>query len=65
MTPAEARILAMTADLWEAIRALPVEHPCNLDEHCRDIHNIQCRVMARETARRSKTRTARRICRAD
>jgi hypothetical protein len=51
MTPAERAALKLTADLWSALSALPVEHPCDLAEHCRDIHSIQNRIMAREAAR--------------
>jgi len=51
VTEAELRILALTAQLWNAFLELPDRHPCDAEELQRDIHNIQHRVMARLAVR--------------
>lgn len=50
-TDQEKEILAMTADLWNALLMLPNKHPCDDEEHMRDIHSIQCRILARVAKR--------------
>jgi hypothetical protein len=52
MTETEKLVLELTAELWNAITCLGSFHPQELDDHCRDIHDIQHRIMAR-AARRS------------
>ena len=47
LTQAERGIINLTAELWNATSALPDQHPCDLNELQRDIHNIQNRIMAR------------------
>ncbi len=50
-TADEIVALNLTTDLWNAMRALPPQHPGDLHETARDIHNIQHRIMARVVAR--------------
>jgi len=51
MTEQEVAAIKLSGQLATALGDLPVEHPCDLEEHVRDIHNIQNRIMARATAR--------------
>lgn len=51
LTDAEKRILNMSADLFNAIVALPVLHALDVAETVRDIHDIQNRIMARPVLR--------------
>lgn len=51
ITEQEREVIRITAALYNALAALPVQHPADMDESIRDIHNIQNRVMARATAR--------------
>lgn len=51
LTEQEKEILDMTAKLWNAMLALPDKHPHESEEHMRDIHNIQNRVLARVAKR--------------
>jgi len=54
MTKEERAILELTRDLWNAIVALPWQHPSDLPDTCRDIHNIQNRIMSRPFIRDSR-----------
>lgn len=51
MTDEEKRIFTLSAELWNALIALPKMHPCDNAEHMRDIHNIQNRLLARVAQR--------------
>lgn len=51
MTDEEKRILALTAELWNALVALPAPHGFDNAEHMRDIHDIQNRLLARVARR--------------
>lgn len=51
MTEEEKRALALTGELWNAMLALPDKHPHESEEHMRDIHNIQNRLLARVAKR--------------
>ena len=51
MTEEEKRILALTAELWNALIALPAPHGFDGPEHMRDIHDIQNRLLARVARR--------------
>lgn len=51
MTEEEKRILALTAELWNALIALPAPHGFDGQEHMRDIHDIQNRLLARVARR--------------
>jgi hypothetical protein len=43
----EKHVIALSAELWNAIFALETYHPSDIHEYARDIHDIQSRVMAR------------------
>lgn len=47
MTEQEKEIIDLTVKLWNAYTKLPVIHAADGEETCRDIHNIQNRVLAR------------------
>ena len=47
LTEAEAAVVYMLAEAWNAYCALPVEHPMEPDEFCRAIHAAQDKVLAR------------------
>lgn len=47
LTDAENAALAITAELYKALLDLPVEHPHDIAEHVRDIHDIQNRILSR------------------
>lgn len=47
----ESEVLTLTARLYEALLALPADHPHDMPENVRDIHNIQNRVLARPAYR--------------
>jgi len=51
MTDEEKRIFALTAELWNALIALPAPHRFDNAEHMRDIHDIQNRLLARVAQR--------------
>lgn len=51
MTEEEKRILALTAELWNALISLPAPHGFDGAEHMRDIHDIQNRLLARVARR--------------
>lgn len=51
MTDEEKRVLALTADLWNALIAPPDPHGFDNAEHMRDIHCIQNRLLARVAKR--------------
>lgn len=52
LTPAEQNCINISAALWNAASQLPDQHPRDLSELQRDIHDIQNRVMARLARRR-------------
>lgn len=52
MTEDEEKLLDLTVRLWNGFLALPDHHPTDRDEMCRDIHDIQHRLMARATRRK-------------
>ena len=52
LTDAEMAVLLLTAQLWNALCALGDHHPSDMEEHQRDIHDVQSRVMARLARRR-------------
>lgn len=54
MTEEEKRVLALTAELWNALIALPAPHGHDNAEHMRDIHDIQNRLMARVARRTNR-----------
>lgn len=54
MTDQEESALAITAELYKALLALPIEHSHDMQEHVRDIHNIQNRILARPAYREHK-----------
>ena len=54
LTPREKTILQTTVVLWNAICKLEELHPQDREEACRDIHNIQNRIMARPELRAGK-----------
>jgi hypothetical protein len=43
----EKKALEQTVILWNSIYDLDILHPDDLNEHRRDIHNIQNRIQAR------------------
>lgn len=47
LTQQEKEALDLTNELWEKIIKLPVLHDMDNQETCRDIHNIQNRLLAR------------------
>ena len=47
----EERALEITANLWACLNDLEELHPSDIVEACRDIHNIQNRIMARPIQR--------------
>lgn len=51
LTVSELHCLKLAAELMNAITLLPVQHPSDLEETVRDIHDIQNRIMARLTTR--------------
>ena len=51
VTAQEFEVLKMTAELYNALMALPDKHPSDADDSARDIHAIQNRVMARLAVR--------------
>lgn len=51
LTEQEKVALALTAELYKALQALPADHPHDMPEHVRDIHNIQNRILARPAYR--------------
>lgn len=51
LTEQEKIVLATTASLWNQLNALPPPHRHDREEHMRDIHNIQNRIMARLAVR--------------
>jgi hypothetical protein len=51
LSPQELAVLTMTAELYNALMALPDRHPSDADDFARDIHSIQNRVMARLAVR--------------
>lgn len=51
LTNEEKEILKITADLWNKLNALPDKHPCDGEENCRDLHNLQNRLLARVAKR--------------
>lgn len=51
LTNEEKRIIEMTAELWNALLALPEYHPNDMPENARDIHCIQNRVLSRAARR--------------
>lgn len=52
MTEAEQKALDMTVELWNQMLELEVLHPSDRSETCRDIHNIQNRIMSRTERRK-------------
>lgn len=51
MTDQERAALELTAELYKALLALPVDHPSDMAENVRNLHDIQNRLMARATYR--------------
>lgn len=51
LTAPELHCLKLSAELMNAITLLSVQHPSDIEETIRDIHDIQNRIMARLTAR--------------
>lgn len=51
LTEQERAVMALTAQLYEALRNLPAQHSHDMSEYVRDIHDIQNRIMARPVAR--------------
>lgn len=51
LTAQELAVLQMTAELFNALMALPDKHPSDADDFTRDIHAIQNRLMARLAVR--------------
>lgn len=51
LTEQEEIALALTAELYKALLALPADHPHDMAENVRDIHNIQNRILARPAYR--------------
>ena len=52
LTEKEAKALDLTRQLWNAILEIEAEHslhPDDIHEHRRDIHNIQNRILARNS----------------
>ncbi len=47
LTKMERDAVNLTVKLWNTLHALPKMHPADLQEHARDIHNIQNRIMSR------------------
>ena len=56
MNEEEENVLVLTARLWNAILELEEIHPADNEEHARDIHNIQNRIMARPHRRDESNR---------
>jgi hypothetical protein len=50
-TEDERRLLQLTVALWNGFVELPDLHPSDRAEMCRDVHNIQHRLMARAVRR--------------
>lgn len=51
LTPAEQKVLDMSAELWNAINELSEVHPMEKQEICTAIHDIQMRILARPELR--------------
>lgn len=52
LTEKEAKALDLTRQLWNALLEIEKEHsmhPDDIHEHKRDIHNIQNRILARNS----------------
>lgn len=47
MNEKEEKCMAITSHLWDSLIELKVLHPEDINEHRRDIHNIQNRIAAR------------------
>jgi hypothetical protein len=51
LTEKESAVMEKTRELWDLILALPEEHPNDIQEYCRDVHNIQYRIFSRPIRR--------------
>jgi hypothetical protein len=51
LTDQEMKIVNDLGNIWDEILKLPVYHTADNSEACRDIHNLQNRIMARDATR--------------
>jgi len=52
MTEEELAIINLLANAYNLFIKLPLQHPMDQDEFCRNVHVLQRQVMAREARRR-------------
>lgn len=56
VTEDEARVLDMTANMWNAFMELPPEHAMEQAEMCAAVHTVQNIILARAARRAIKAR---------
>lgn len=54
LTEEEKKVVALSADLWNAFIALPVQHPSDQQDFCNAIHTIQRIIGARPMMRKGQ-----------